>query len=556
MNAKQTSLVIALGLTAVAVVLGQQGRIQQGTRLPPGSLLRLGQVRSLPSISLRQSGPLTAFTAMGQQMFGAGDRRLVLLGEDGAPGRSFQTPVRRPSISPHTGDLLLVGDLDRRIVSTFDIRTGQMSPLLNLGEVRDQGPPQPPTLEQLRAGEFASVASDGKNVFVAVEAGFSSAIFKIDPASKRILARGWATAEDPAAMTFHDGSLFVLTGRGTEVRRFTENLVKSHDLIALPAPGRGLGVKGDEIRTLASNVSRVARYTIGNNMLSRTTLLANLDIKRQPRLIAKARITFPLLNVAKRYAVLICGDLAENFSGECFWNDTVWMYKTLLANGYQPNDIFVCYGDGVDFISANPAYKHPSTVTDFAANTAQVNLVLDGLKNGDAANAIPKMDDNDTLFVWTFDHGALSGGTAYLCLRDAWMSASAFSGKLNALPYAQRAIFMQQCYSGGFINSLKNAKTFISTACRGDEVARPADTENEMVGGKTYSHGEFNYHVTTALNRLKTNPPGGVVNADGNNDTFISSAEMHAWNVSHESRPETPQSNDMGGVGSVFRFKK
>ncbi|MCB8933380.1 MAG: hypothetical protein M9921_11345 [Fimbriimonadaceae bacterium] len=556
MNAKQSSLVIAVGLVATAVVVGQQGRLPLGQRLPTQSMVRLGQVRQLPAINLRQQGALTAFTLLEQQMFGAGDRRIVLLEEGGTPGRSFPTTIQRPSISPHNANQLLVGDLGARTISTFDVKTGKLSPLLNLREVRDQGPPSPPTIDQLQAGEFSSVASDGKNVYVAVEAGFSSAIFKIDPASKRIVAKTWASAEDPEAMTFHDGSLYVLVGQGREVRRFSESLVKSHDLISLPTSGKGLGVTGSEVRTLANNQTRVARYTIGGQLLSRTTLRANLDLRRPVRLSPKLRIKLPAGLLRKRYAVLICGDLAENFSGECFWNDTVWMFKTLLANGYQPADIFVLYGDGVDYASANPAYQHPSTVTDFAATTSQVNLVLDGLKNGDAANAIPKMDSNDTLFVWTFDHGASSGGVAYLCLRDAWMSASSFSTKLNAIPYEQRAIFMQQCYSGGFINSLKNNKTFISTACRSDEVARPADTENEMVGGKTYSHGEFNYHVTTALNRLKTSPPGGAVNADGNSDTFVSSGEMHAWNVSHESRPETPQVNDMGGIGNVFRFKK
>ena len=559
MNPRHRKSIVIAGLViaVAAVVMGQQqGRVQGGLQLPGRNLVRIGQLRQLPGITLRQPGALTGFTNMGQQMFGAGSGFVALLGEDGSVGRRFTTSIQRPSISPHTATHLLIGDLDARLVSTVDVRTGQIAPLLNLREVSDPGPTSPPTGEQLQSGALMSVASDGRNVYVAVEAGFSSSIFKVDPATKRIVARGWATAADPSAMAFHDGSLYVLVGQGREVRRFSEALVKSHDVINLPSSGRGVGLRGEEVRTLAGSQLRVERYTVGGRLLSRVTLSTNLDLRRPLRLIGKLRITLPAGILAKRYAVLICGDLAENFAGECFWNDTVWMYKSLIANGYQPADIFVLYGDGADFVSANPGYRHPSTVTDFAATTAQVNMVLDGLKNGDPGNALPKMDANDTLFVWTFDHGALSGGVAYLCLRDAWMTAAAFSTKLNAIPYAQRAVFMQQCYSGGFINPLKNNKTFISTACRGDEVARPADTENEMVGGKSYSHGEFNYHVTTALNRLKTSPPGGGVNADSNSDTFVSSSEMHIWNVSKESQPETPQSNDMGGIGGVFRFKK
>jgi hypothetical protein len=136
------------------------------------------------------------------------------------------------------------------------------------------------------------------------------------------------------------------------------------------------------------------------------------------------------------------------------------------------------------------------------------------------------------------------------------MLASNFVAKANALPYAQRSVFMQQCYSGGFIPGLRNAKTFVSTASRFDEVARPADTENEVVGGKTYSHGEYNYHITTALNRLRTKPPGGAINAESNADTFISTKEKHNWNVARESLPETPQSADDGGIGSTFKYTK
>jgi hypothetical protein len=73
---------------------------------------------------------------------------------------------------------------------------------------------------------------------------------------------------------------------------------------------------------------------------------------------------------------------------------------------------------------------------------------------------------------------------------------------------------------------------------------------------KTYSHGEYNYYVTTALNRLRTSPPGGAVNADANADTFIASKEMHTWHTAHESQPEIAMQNDMGGIGSLFKFKK
>lgn len=143
---------------------------------------------------------------------------------------------------------------------------------------------------------------------------------------------------------------------------------------------------------------------------------------------------------------------------------------------------------------------------------------------------------------------------AVLCLRDGNMTDTSFATKLNAIAYSRRAIFMQQCRSGGFIDNLKNDNTFISTACRADENARPADTENDTYSGVVYSHGEYNYYITSALDRLT--PAGAVVNADANGDGWVSSLEMHNWESSHESLPETPQKDDTGGKGSTFRFKK
>ena len=155
------------------------------------------------------------------------------------------------------------------------------------------------------------------------------------------------------------------------------------------------------------------------------------------------------------------------------------MYKSLIGAGYTPENIYVLYADGSDYNSANPTYQYPGNVTDFPASYAWVTKVIDGMKNGDSANGIAKMKDNDTLFVWTFDHGG-GGQDACLCLYNGdaiWDSD--FANRLNAVPYATRAIYMQQCHSGGFIDNLRNYKTFISTACSADEGASPADTENE-----------------------------------------------------------------------------
>jgi hypothetical protein len=541
---KRLSVTVIVGL-AVVLILAAFPRMNPS--FAASSILS----KQATPITLKQPSDFHAFADVNGQMFGAGANTIAMIDQAGRVTRSFSTAIARVSISPHGSTALMVGDLVRKAVSTLDIKTGTLRPLLNLNEVRDPSSDKAPGGHLLRDGAFSSVASDGRQIFVAVEAGFSSSIFKIDPATRQIIARAWASADDPRAMVFQNGGLFVLVGNGSQVRRFNDSLQRSKDNIELPLSGtKGIGIRSGEILTLYKG--QVLKVVVPPAELTIQGIIKNLD--RTSFIPMKIREKIRPINLPQRFALLITGDLAENFWGECFWNDTVWMYKTLLANGYALENIFVLYGDGNDYISANPAYRHPSRVTDYAATIGNVNIVLDGLKNGDAARGIPKMDANDSLFVWTFDHGDRSGTESTLCLRDGQMGANAFAAKLNAITYGARAVFMQQCYGGGFIDPLKNTKTFISTACRANEIAQRADTENEVVGSKTYSHGEYNYWIISALNRLT--PVGAAVNADANADTFIAMGEMHSWNVGHESRAETPQSNDMGAIGSSFRMKK
>lgn len=530
-----------------------------GLSQPPGlspqlkasNLTKTLQLSKLADLRLVQPERFTTLTDQDGKLFAAAPRTVAALNDQGQVQKRFTVPIQKLSISGHAKNQLLLGDGDRKALLTLDTETGKTTELLRLSDVTDSRSDEYPDASLLKSGELTSVASTGKEVFVALEAGFSSAIFKIDPQTKKVVGRGWAPGPDMDAMTYAPGGLYVLTGEGSQVARYTERLEKTLDKLSLPTQGaKGLSLRGGELNVLTDNVSRISKYPVDKSLLDQSTLRLNVDIVRNTN-FRPIKIDFSKLLV-KKYAVLICGDLAENFAGECFWNDTVWMYKALLNNGYKPENIFVLYGDGADFLSANPRYRHPSTVTDFPANVTWVNKVFDGLKNGDAANSIPKMDSNDTLFVWTFDHGG-GDNNAYLCLRGGTITDTAFAAKLNAIPYASRAIFMQQCRSGGFIDNLANSKTFLSTACRADENAHPTDTENETYGGKTYNHGEFNYYITSALDRLTVT--GSLVNADTSGNGEISAREMHEWNRTHESRSETPVMND-GGPGISFQFKK
>ncbi len=494
---------------------------------------------------------LTSLCDLDGQMYGAGSGRIVAIIEDG-PGtsrisRTISIPITNPSISRHSAGVLVIGDCGKGIVYTMDVQRGRPTRLFATSELAV--PRSLRFAESALKSPLASVASDGKFIFIATRAGFSSSIFKIDPATKQVVGHCWAGGDDPAAMVCQDGGVLVLHSKRQQIRRFTPELQPVEKYINVPVgDGKGLIIRGNEIRVLSAVDKGIVRMQ--GDMVS-----INRAIYQVATVSANIKAIIETIHAARNYALLICGGRAEEFWGECFWNDTVWIYKALIGAGYTPENIYVLYGNGVDYNSANPTYRYPGTVTDYPATYTWVTKVMDGMKNGDAANGIAKMKDNDTLFVWTFDHGG-GGQDAYLCLWNSpAISDTDFATRLNAVPYATRAIYMQQCHSGGFIDNLKNSKTFISTACKFDEGAAPADTENEQYpanSGIWYSHGEYNYYIISAI--AKANPLGGAVNADTSGDNKISARECHLWEAGHESRAETPQMDD-GGCGNTFIVK-
>jgi hypothetical protein len=306
----------------------------------------------------------------------------------------------------------------------------------------------------------------------------------------------------------------------------------------------GIAIKDGALEALAPSSGKIIMASLDSaSLISSKPIAATATMT-----LNRAALDAGLALATKKVAVLICGDVAESGFDE-FWNDVCWMYKSLINHGYSKSNIYVLYGDGTDYASANPAYQSTDIVTDFPATITNVNKVFDGLKNGDTTNGIRKMNSGDTLFVWTFDHGA-GGNPAYLCLRDGWMSENDFAAKLNAIAFSQRAIYMQQCRSGGFIDSLRGTKTFISTACTQDQNAQRADTENEVSGGRTYHHGEYNYYITSAISGMT--PTGTAVNPDTSGDGKVSAREVHDWEVAHENLAETPQFDGGSGVGQSF----
>jgi len=212
----------------------------------------------------------------------------------------------------------------------------------------------------------------------------------------------------------------------------------------------------------------------------------------------------------------------------------------------------VLYGDGADYVNANyPAarYRPNPAITDLAASVANVQAIFSDLANG--TNGRPQLTNDDLLFVWTFDHGSqipISPGSttpiATLGLRGGDMRADDFAVAIDMIPHAFRIICMQQCRSGGFIPHLATDRTVILTAAEANRNSNPSDdaAEREIIGGRIYPHGEFNFYLLAALNGRDL--LGNAANADADGNGFTTVREVFDYIIANESDTATPQYDD------------
>jgi parallel beta-helix repeat protein len=292
------------------------------------------------------------------------------------------------------------------------------------------------------------------------------------------------------------------------------------------------------------------------------------------------------LATAKGYVgVLICGDtpalegagadsatwnegIDKQWGYDEFWNDTFLIWELLYQHGFADEDIHVLFGkDGEDWPREWERYQAPleiGSITDDSAYYAQVTGTFTALAQGDSAQSIEAMTEDDFLFCWTFDHGGGGHGpmSAYLYLMDGGIWDTTFARYVDQISCERRAFWMQQCHSGGFRDDLENDKTVFLSACDWDELAYRADdmtvvgdstVENEPWGGENYHHGEFNFHTMNA--GRKATPWGETIDPDLDGDGFVSLEEVWQWEYDHDSRyhfwhVSTPQYSDLGNIAS------
>ncbi|MFW9914267.1 MAG: C13 family peptidase [Candidatus Thorarchaeota archaeon] len=228
-----------------------------------------------------------------------------------------------------------------------------------------------------------------------------------------------------------------------------------------------------------------------------------------------------------KYAVLFSGGIREWYAYSRYWNHITWFYVYLLLNGYDPDNIFILYNDGVGD-EANIQVDYPGT-------SDGMNAVFTYLSN--------EMGRADSLFMYVTDHGGEAGINTWEALDPDGLNHTEVTGWLDSITCHHMIVIMQQCFAGAFIPFLSAPNRIIMTACSATEYAWAAN-------GLAFS--EFTLHLLTAL--WGFHPSGNPVNvwADINNDGMISVAELFGYAAAMDSKEETPLYDDNGDqLGSM-----
>jgi len=237
----------------------------------------------------------------------------------------------------------------------------------------------------------------------------------------------------------------------------------------------------------------------------------------------------------EKYAILYSGGADETNAYYRYWNDIIYMHFILEMHGYQPENIYVVYKDGVS--------EDGMTDVDYPATHASMDTLFGILEE--------EMGGRDTLFFYTTNHGNYDGIITWVPMdSNIALSHTEVSDWLDSITCHNMIIVMEQCVSGAYISHLSAANRVIMTACKDDEGSGPCDTEGAW--------DEFVYHFMCALVSFSFHDPLLTVNADyfvpyGQ----ISMKEAFIYAAVHDSKSETPWYNDNGdgigyNVGLVF----
>ena len=212
---------------------------------------------------------------------------------------------------------------------------------------------------------------------------------------------------------------------------------------------------------------------------------------------------------ARRWAVVISGGHNADANKERYYNDAVYFYRTLLAHGFERDQIYALLGDATSYPDDLDGDGSDEDVRVCSAD--QIGAVFDELAG--------RMGQDDLLYVFVTDHGGVENWPAtspesFLYLWHETMTDAAFAAEIDKVAPRATAVVLGQCNSGGFVDDLRGENRVIVTASRYWEASWALEDG---------TFEEFLFHFTYAL----ANPAAADANADG-----LTSLE-EAWRYAH-----------------------
>lgn len=254
--------------------------------------------------------------------------------------------------------------------------------------------------------------------------------------------------------------------------------------------------------------------------------------------------------------VLISGGVQPSMNYVRYWNDCSLIYQILRNKyGIPKNNICVAMSNGKssdpDIMDELGQYSSSSLDLDFdgvadidyAATYANLRSIFSSLYSG--------MTKGDHLFVFVTDHGSQkSGGHSAINL---WNNEELIDSQLATWlsNYTNRGInvnvVLGQCYSGGFVNVLKQAGCVVSSACSSTQLSSAS---------LLVPYDEYLYKWSLAINGGNPMDSDAIINSDTDGNGRVTMLEAYTYAKNNDSVPtETPQySSTPAMIGEDLSF--
>jgi hypothetical protein len=217
------------------------------------------------------------------------------------------------------------------------------------------------------------------------------------------------------------------------------------------------------------------------------------------------------------YAIIISNGSVDERIKNSILNSCELMYNALKkVYNYSDDNIYTLIGNGNNYGSVN---------VDYPATLEYISTVFSSLST--------KITSNDRLFIYCMDHGdLLASNQSYMVINNGVLNDYVLASEVKKITSSSITIVLGQCFGGSFIDNLSSPNRIIITASGPSQESFP--TEDCL-------YSEFTYHFVSAL--VGHLPNLTKVNADTNNDGFVSIREAFYYANDYDLRKEASQYN-------------